>query len=395
MSNPERMEFADELMQKLYCGQGEDALLLRYLDIQKSDSEQFFSTYMKLLCEIDMDEEEAKYHYKQIQHHEAKLERAAGRTLGFRVAMLDYLLNINPKLECPKIIEFSTYTTMLAQTTLDGLTGVFNRRYFDNQLCIEINRSKRYNHTFSLLLLDIDDFKKVNDTYGHTAGDHVLEEFAGILKNHLRSEDIAARYGGEEFTLLLPQTDLKGAKIFAERLLEKAGDFLYSGGIRVTFSGGIANYPHHGISEKELIETADKGLYESKLRGKNRITVLQEERRDNTRYPVEAPLLFSVHSDTTDRAILKNISLTGIAGESPLSLSAGDIINLQFTHPEERKEYEILAQVIWAEKHKQSKDHAFGAQYRNQNRNRLYKIVSQYIPAEHTDSPAHQPMLFE
>lgn len=395
MSSPDRKEFADELMQKLYCGEGEDALLLRYLDIQKSDSEQFFSTYMKLLCELDMDEEEARYHYKQIQHHEAKLERAAGRILGFRVAMLDYLLNINPKLECPKIIEFSTYTTMLAQTTLDGLTGVFNRRYFDNQLCIELNRSKRYNHTFSLLLLDIDDFKKINDTYGHTVGDNVLEEFAGILKNHLRSEDIAARYGGEEFTLLLPQTDLKGAKIFAERLLEEARDFIYTDGIRVTFSGGVGNYPHHGISEKELIETADKGLYESKLRGKNRITVLQEERRDNTRYPAEAPLVFSAHSDTPDRGILKNISLTGIAGESPRPLSAGDIINLQFTHPEEHEEYDIAARIIWAEKRARTGSHSFGAQYRNQNRNRLYKIVSQYIPSDNTDNSARQPLLFE
>ena len=396
MSTPDRLHFADELMQKLYCGSEEGRDLLRYLDIHKADYEQFFSTFMKLLCEIDMGEEEARYHYQQIQLHEENLAGKAGREIGFRVAMLDYLLNINPKLTCPKIIEFSTYTDLLAQTTLDSLTGLFNRRYFDNQMCIEINRSKRYNHTFSLLLLDIDDFKKVNDTYGHTVGDIVLEEFAGILKNHLRTEDIAARYGGEEFVLLLPQTDLKGAKVFADRLLYKSREFRCNGGqVTITFSGGVANYPHHGFTKSRLVEIADKGLYESKLRGKNRITALQEERRDNTRYTVEEPLKFFVSRDTLDRGIMKNISLTGIAGESKRPLSAGDVINLQFTHPEENKEYDIVAQIIWAKKRPRSGSNSFGAQYQTQNRNMLYKLVSRYIPAEQTDCIEHQPLLFE
>ena len=396
MANPDRADFEDELMEKLYCGDDDDTHLRQYLHIRKADNEHFFSTYMKLLCEIDMQEEEARYHYNQIQAHADKLSTITGRDVGFRVALLDYLLNINPKLNCPKIIEFSTYTNLLAQTTMDSLTGVFNRRYFDEQLCTEINRSKRYNNTFSLLLLDIDNFKKVNDTYGHTVGDSVLEEFAGILKNHLRSEDIAARYGGEEFTILLPQTDLGGAKIFSERLLDKSRQFRYNGGeVNVTFSGGIANYPHHGFTKQHLIEMADKGLYESKLRGKNQITVLREERRDNTRYVVEEPLMFSVEHTSQNRGILRNISLTGLAGESPTFLKPGDVISLQFTHTGEGKNYNIAAQIIWAEKHTPTGMHNFGARYRNHERNLLYKLISQYIPIEKPGDTAKQPLLFE
>ncbi len=395
MSNPERLEFEDELIQNLYCGNSENSHIRQYLDIEKISNEHFFSTYMKLLCEIEMSEQEAKYHYTQIQRHEEKLNSIAGRELGFRVAMLDYLLNINPRLECPKIIELSTYTDMLAQTALDGLTGVFNRRYFDKQLLAEISRSKRYNHTFSLILLDIDDFKRINDTYGHTVGDKVLKEFAGVLKNHLRSEDIAARYGGEEFTLLLPQTDLSGAKIFAERLLEKSRDFLYNDEINVTFSGGIANYPHHGFNVQHLLEISDKGLYESKLRGKNQITVLQEERRDNSRYPVEEKILFAVNNDTLHHCITKNISLTGLAGEGPFSLQPGEIINLKFTNPDDKGEYDILAQIIWSEKTDYTDDYSFGVRYKTQDRNTLYKLITQYIPPPHEDGRITQPTLFE
>jgi len=300
--------------------------------------------------------------------------------------MLDYLLNINPKLECPKIIELSTYTNILAQTTIDGLTGVFNRRYFDNQLLNEMNRAKRHNHTVSLLMMDIDDFKKINDTHGHVAGDCVLKEFTGILKNHLRSEDMAARYGGEEFVIILPHTDIEGAKIFSERLLEKARKYIYPGEIKVTFSGGIANYPHHGLTKEQILEVADKGLYESKLRGKNQITVLQEERRDNTRYSIQDELFFTTNSDKKYHATMKNISLSGLSGECGTALQPGDLISLQFHNPEDRSEWDIIAQIIWVNKLKQIEELNFGARYKSEGRNELYKLVTQFVPANHTSS---------
>lgn len=395
MSNSEEVEFADELIQKLYCSTPESERVLQYLDIEKVDNRDFFSTYMRLLCEIEMPEDEARYHYQRIEKHRETLNAAAGRDLGFRVAMLDYLLNINPKLECPKIIEFSTYTDMLAQTTLDSLTGVFNRRYFDKQLVNELSRAKRYGNTFSVLLLDIDDFKKINDTYGHCTGDIVLEEFAGVLKNHLRSEDVAARYGGEEFTVLLPQTDIGGAKIFSERLLEKSRDYLYNGEINVTFSGGIANYPHHGFNKKQLLEIADKGLYESKLKGKNQITVLQEERRDNSRYPVEEKFIFTTSGEKDHQCVTNDISITGISGESSLSLSPGEIINFRFTHPDDQNEYEVLAQIIWSQKSGRTSSCRFGARYRTQNRDVLYRLITRYIPADQEEHTVTQPTLFE
>lgn len=378
MTGEERDDIADQLIKKLFSGQGEPENLHQYIEIH--EPKQFFSTYLKILSDLDLSEKAARYHYRQIMKHREVLDTAIGRDVGFRVAMLDYLININPKLTCPKIIELSNYTELLAQTTLDGLTGIFNRRFFDEQLLMEINRSKRYNNTFSLILFDIDDFKKINDTHGHTVGDRVLEDLAAILKGHLRSEDIAARYGGEEFTILLPQTDIEGAQIFADRLLENIREYHFTDSVRVTFSGGIANFPRHGVSEQQLIEAADKGLYESKLRGKNRITVMKEDRRDTTRYSIEEPLFLSPPLEEPSRGTMRNISLTGLSGESPKLLNPGELVNLQFYHPEEQRNIEILAQIVWIEKHTPSRRYSFGARYKTQDRDALYDLVSRYVP---------------
>lgn len=155
----------------------------------------------------------------------------------------------------------------------DGLTGLFIHRYFQNRLDSELIRAKRYNSNISLLMLDIDHFKRINDTYGHQEGDYVLKKFAGILAEHIRKVDIAARYGGEEFVVILPETGLAGADQVAEhlRFLVEKEEFSIDGKkVPLTTSIGVACWDKT-VSKKEFIEQADSMLYQAKREGRNRV----------------------------------------------------------------------------------------------------------------------------
>jgi diguanylate cyclase (GGDEF)-like protein len=155
----------------------------------------------------------------------------------------------------------------------DGLTGVFNHAYALGELKSEISRAKRYNTSFSIILLDVDNFKQVNDSYGHLTGDYVLKGISRLISKNLRTIDIVGRYGGEEFIVILRETDLEKALVAGERLrraieLER---FSYNRNtIQLTVSSGIATY-RNGRSAQDLIRTADDNLYRAKAGGKNRI----------------------------------------------------------------------------------------------------------------------------
>jgi len=171
------------------------------------------------------------------------------------------------------------YTQVEKMSRFDGLTGLYRRHYFQERLDEEILRVKRYGGNFCLVLIDIDYFKKLNDIYGHQAGDQILHELGTILKENVYETDIVARYGGEEFVLLLPRAELDGVKRKIENLREKIANKVFVsdwGKIQVTVSLGIAYYPHDGSSTTEILNAADEALYFSKQQGRNRLTVYGE-----------------------------------------------------------------------------------------------------------------------
>jgi two-component system cell cycle response regulator len=158
--------------------------------------------------------------------------------------------------------------------TTDGLTGLLNRRTFNAQIQGRLREAQRYNRPLSLLLLDIDHFKKVNDTYGHPAGDAVLRGVAGLLQKQARETDIVARYGGEEMALILPETEATGAQAIAERIRRATAAVTHpseQGAIQVTVSIGLATWPGPGESAEAILEAADKALYRAKQGGRNRV----------------------------------------------------------------------------------------------------------------------------
>jgi len=163
--------------------------------------------------------------------------------------------------------------------TKDGLTGLFNHRHFQEAMDSEISRTIRYQKPLTLILLDIDHFKKVNDTYGHPAGDAVLKVISAIIQKTVRESDLVARYGGEEFAAILPETDLQGGAILAERLRRavEAVDIPVDGQtIKVTISLGVTTYNLSSDSSEKaaLIAAADKGLYHSKESGRNKLSIV-------------------------------------------------------------------------------------------------------------------------
>lgn len=182
------------------------------------------------------------------------------------------------KFEVKDRLDVSYHDKLYQQATRDPLTGLSNRNYFQNELRKFISIASRYSRPFSVMMLDIDFFKKINDTYGHDVGDNVLKHVASILMNHLRNHDVAARFGGEEFVILLPETALNGAIVVAERIRMsiEATDFNPMGcRHRVTISIGIGEYPTSGTEFEELIKKADEALYRAKTSGRNRVCVAQ------------------------------------------------------------------------------------------------------------------------
>ncbi len=162
----------------------------------------------------------------------------------------------------------------------DSLTGLFNRRYFEERFYEELHRSERHNLTFSLAMLDIDDFKLFNDTEGHLAGDEILKSISGIAKDNLRIIDVIARFGGEEFAIIMPQTEKPEALQVAERIrnsIKERIPKMWNEFPRdaITVSIGIATYPADGKDRKDIIRSADKALYRAKMEGKDRTVLWQ------------------------------------------------------------------------------------------------------------------------
>ena len=160
----------------------------------------------------------------------------------------------------------------------DRLTEMYNHGYFQQRLEEEVGRANRFGHHLSLIMLDIDDFKEFNDTYGHPRGDKVLQAVSAIIKENLREIDVAARYGGEEFVIVLPETESEGAAALAERIRDDVASYEFVGGddippVHKSVSVGVSTFPAQANSKPTLIESADQAMYSAKRQGKNKVVV--------------------------------------------------------------------------------------------------------------------------
>lgn len=216
-------------------------------------------------------ENEAHARWDQIIAHRNHLSLVLGRNPGINVAALDWLNNIKPEdSEEFSLIGSDNLRNMRARSVIDGLTRLYDHETSLKLLEKEVERAKRYHETLAVLLLDLDDFKMVNDQFGHQKGDNVLIQMADTVFECIRTMDIAGRYGGDEFIVILPETQQSAAEKSAERV-RKAFEKRFRKELKLTLSVGVACFPDDGVEAHRLIKRADTALYQAKGEGKNRV----------------------------------------------------------------------------------------------------------------------------
>lgn len=309
----------------------------------------------KLLGDVDLPIHDCNRHWDKLLAHRLDMLHKLGRPVSITTVFCDYLQSTTQHLENPRIIETASYEDTLRKSHHDTLTGLFNRGYFNEAYNQQVALAKRYTEDFTILFLDIDNFKAVNDVYGHQCGDLVLQRVADIITSEKRDSDIAARFGGEEFILLLTHSDNISSYVFAERLRQKiAGEeFLFSGkAVGVTISGGIASFPFNSSNPEELIEMADSAMYLSKGAGKNRISYYKDEKRRYIRVKIQEHIR-SKELDFTDSPTFngtsKDICVGGILFENDSSLPLGSLISVQIQLTSTQKPVILIGYVVRVE----------------------------------------------
>jgi diguanylate cyclase (GGDEF)-like protein len=282
-----------------------------------------------ILTHLVMGPEEAEQCWKEIISHHESLSSTLVRDVSLRTAICDYFCSIHKSLKNPKVVEIQIFEKTVKASKYDSLTGLLNRQSFDEALKSEMNRAKRHNKELSILFFDIDDFKKINDSLGHQAGDEALKKVAEIISVEKRAEDIAARYGGEEMVVILPETGKMNALVLGERIRQKVEKMKmkYKGQtIRLTISGGLAAFPINAASSANLLKCADSALYRAKGSGKNNISFFSRDKRRYMRIDLKQDVKvreLGFNEYKTQVAKGKNICVGGILFENDYSMPIG------------------------------------------------------------------------
>jgi len=244
-------------------------------ELQERRGTAFYSDLLFALTHQYFPTEQAHKLWEEILKHKWWMSEKLGRNVGLQVAALDYLSNIQDILEDPLLVTQPGLAVVAEVALRDGLTGLYDHNTFLEKLKAEMRRYRRYGNHISVIMLDLDNFKRHNDTHGHPAGDMVLVEISKILLHEVRDVDVVARYGGEEFAIILPRTDGAEARLIAERIREHVAERFFRQG-DVTVSLGVATCPQDCTNAIDLVAMADKALYHSKRAGRNRVTPYAE-----------------------------------------------------------------------------------------------------------------------
>lgn len=307
----------------------DDDLIEKLNNLTKEHGPIIFQAIFHIFASLDLSPHKAEEYWKKVLIHRRKMASSLGRTIDLVPSMYDFLSSSNHPLHNPRLIEESSYAKVILETTHDSLTRLFNRQYFDEVLEQSISSAKRYNNDVSLLFLDLDNFKDINDTYGHKFGDIILQRVAQVIIDAKRDSDIAARYGGEEFVLLMPHTSSLNAFILAERIRENVQFIAVNADeeeVRITISGGLASFPQNCQNSSELLHRADSALYLAKGAGKNTISMYKVEKRRYLRvkYQEEVKVKeLGFDSKTIFAGTSKDICIGGILFENSEPLSIG------------------------------------------------------------------------
>jgi diguanylate cyclase (GGDEF)-like protein len=247
---------------------------LFYRKLQEKLPNKLHTLLILHLTHEKLPEDEAKSLWQKMLKHLKSMNTSLNRDVGLTVAAMDYITNISKIREQPVLINEKKSKNIINSATEDSLTGLYAREFFDAAIVHEFNQCEKCKHSISLIMIDIDDFKKVNDSCGHQFGDYVLEQIGKIIRKNVRDKDIATRYGGEELVIILPQSSADNSKKIAERIRRHVEQSVFKKNLKVTVSIGICEMRIPFSSIEDLVKCADNALYKSKAKGKNRTTIL-------------------------------------------------------------------------------------------------------------------------
>ncbi len=314
----------------------DEKLISAFNRIIESEGKETCQVIFSVLTHLDLSTNKAVDYWNQIVSHRKSICKSLGRNVNLRTAICDFFCSINKAMKNPIVIEIRVLEDALYSLRYDSLTGLYTRRTFDEMFLRETERATRYGLELSVLFFDIDDFKNINDSYGHLAGDEALKKVSRIVMDEIRTVDIATRYGGEEVVVVLPETGKADAFIVGERIRGKVEGLKldHKGQIfSLTISGGVATLPMDATDTKNLIKNSDIAVYKAKEAGKNNIVLFSENKRRYIRVDfitnikvneVESNERIDTHEMTS-----KDLSMGGILFESNHHIKINTKVQLQ------------------------------------------------------------------
>lgn len=294
---------------------------------------ELYSEAMYSLTRLEMSADEARESLLAIVEHQGQLCAALNRTVSLITATCDYFMHVRPLVRDPILVEVRLLQQKEEGAYRDELTGLFNRRSFNQEVPREMERFRRFGHPFSLLMLDLDHFKAFNDTHGHSAGDQALRGVAHILQTTARLYDRVVRFGGEEFAIILPQATSREAMPMAERIREAIAQHhvSYAGQDlgALTVSIGVACFPKDALDMPGLVHRADQAMYQAK-EARNSVRQYQDSKRNHPRYLLSDPLPLRILSQQHGKlqASALDLSLGGLSCSSDAALPPSTILHL-------------------------------------------------------------------
>jgi diguanylate cyclase (GGDEF)-like protein len=307
-----------------------------------------YSILLFVLARLDLPSGRARTCWEQVLGEWRSMNARLGEPVDLRIAVLQYFLRRDRKLQNPAIVELRVLHRTEDSAIVDDLTRLYNFRHFQERLHEEVRRAARYQRPLALLMLDADDFKAFNDTYGHLAGNAALRRLGQVLKRSVREVDFVARYGGEEFAILLPDTPKKGALRLAEKVRSAVEKARIGGGLErptLTVSVGLACFPGDATDETQLVERADRGLYMAKGHGKNLVKAFSDERREHPRIDALVHGRFSHLSGDSRPLATCNLSEGGILFTSREAVAVATLMHVRLQLPRPHEPVEGMLRV--------------------------------------------------
>jgi diguanylate cyclase (GGDEF)-like protein len=393
--NPELMERLLELLHRGKPGSGSFDRELKNLEQQYHEA--VYAELLYLLSHLRFEPAEARRHWDRILQHHEEMQRRLGSPVDLRVALVSYFVEVDRRLENPKIIELRVFEQTQASVYRDELTGLCNYRLLREHLSLEFHQARRHSRPLSLVMIDIDDFKTYNDHNGHEAGNVVLAKMAQLIAESLRRCDIPARYGGEEFVLVLPSTPKLEAGQVAERVRAKIESHPFPNREsqpdgKLTISMGVATYPADCDDADSLVRRADRAMYVAKSKGKNNVYLYGKNTRSFRRIPATLGGKFCVLGADFHPLSTVNISEGGLLLMVDHKLRLGSLIDVRLMLPGVSREIATSGRVMRVE---QTEEGTFRAAVRiteigTRDQTLLSKYIRETEPSPQTDSPAYE-----